>query len=384
MKILFLINNLGGGGAERVVQSLANYMVEREGHEVIVVTLQSRQIVYKLDPRLKQRTFKTGVLNHGPGKILSLPLQGCELAYLLRQEKPDAAISLLVRANLVHVISRWFGNRQPIVLSERNRSDHQYRSTGLRGRTMRRLIRWLYPKADAIVAISEGVKKSLESLGVPPKLVKVIYNPQHLNYIEECASESISLELNGRGPILVTIGRLIDQKDHVTLLEAFAQVHEKTDVRLIIIGEGPKRQELEQIARDLAVSQRVCFAGWQSNPFALMKQSNVFVLSSRFEGFGNVIVEAMACGLPVVSTDCPSGPREILKEGEAGILVPVGDRNALAQAIITLLTDSNALNRYKKASAERAADFDVSVIASQYLELLYRGLRKEIASQVWC
>jgi len=170
--------------------------------------------------------------------------------------------------------------------------------------------------------------------------------------------------------ILVTVGRLVDLKDHVTLINAFAKVREDIDVRLYIIGDGPNRKKLERLGQTLGLADDIRFLGWQRNPFALLKQADAFVLSSRFEGFGNVIVEAMACGLPVISTDCPSGPHEILEGGETGVLVPVGDVDALAQAITAMLSNRQKLAEYAQKSKSRVKDFDVSRVASEYLEFL--------------
>lgn len=370
MKILLSINSLSGGGAERVVQTLANYFNTLDDYEVVVVILETLKDSYILDNGIRKRVLRTALTCRGFGKILSMPLQAYELAKIIKEERPDASISLLVRANLVHIMSRWFGNRNPILISERNTSLNQYKYNSLKNRIMRWLIRWLYPKATRVSAISNGVKESLLSFGICPSKIRVIYNPQPLQAFYDLASESSSIQIEQDARILVTVGRLVDQKDHVTLIKAFAKVKEDIDARLCIIGDGPNRKKLESLAQTLGLTDDIRFLGWQPNPFALLKQADIFVLSSRFEGFGNVIIEAMACGLPVVSTDCPSGPREILRDGETGVLVPVGDVDALAQAITTLLSNRQILTEYARKSKDRAKEFDVSLIACEYLEFL--------------
>jgi glycosyltransferase involved in cell wall biosynthesis len=370
MKILLLINSLSGGGAERVVQTLTNHFNALDDHEVVVVVLETLKDAYTLDDGTRKRVLRTGPLCRGLGKILSMPLHAYELARIIKEERPDASVSFLVRANLVHVMSHCFGNNNPILISERTTSQNRYKSKGLKNYIMRGLIRWLYPKAARVIAISNGVKDSLLSFGVCPSKIRVMYNPQPLQTFRELAAESSSVQMEQDARILVTVGRLVDLKDHVTLIHAFAKVREDADVRLYIIGDGPNRKKLESLAQALGLADDIRFLGWQPNPFALLKQADIFVLSSRFEGFPNVIVEAMACGLPVISTDCPSGPHEILRGGEAGVLVPVGDVDALARAITTLLSDRQTLTEYARKSKSRVKDFDVSLVASEYLEFL--------------
>jgi len=370
MKILLLINSLSGGGAERVVQTLANYFTTLDDYEVVVVLLETLKDSYVLDSGIKKRVLRTAPTCRGFGKILSMSLQAYEFAKIVKEERPDASISFLVRANLVHIMSRWFGNRSPIFISERNTSRNQYKSNSLKNHIMRWLIRWLYPKATRVSAISNGVKENLLSFGISPCKIKVIYNPQPLQELYELATEFSPIQIKQDASILITVGRLVDQKDHDTLIKAFEKVKRKIDACLYIIGDGPNRKKLENLAQTLALVDDIRFMGWQPNPFALLKQADLFVLSSRFEGFGNVIVEAMACGLPVVTTDCPSGPREILRGGEIGALVPVGDVDALAQAITTLLSNRQTLTQYAQKSQDRAKEFDVSVIAQEYLEFM--------------
>jgi N-acetylgalactosamine-N,N'-diacetylbacillosaminyl-diphospho-undecaprenol 4-alpha-N-acetylgalactosaminyltransferase len=370
MKVLLLINSLSGGGAERVVQTLTNHFSALDDHEVVVVVLETWEDAYTLDEGIRKRVLRTGPLCRGLSRILLMPLQAYELAKIIREERPDASVSFLVRANLVHIMSRWVGNKNPILISERTTSQNRYKSKGLKNYIMRSLIGWLYPKATRVIAISNGVKDSLLSFGVCPSRIRVMHNPQPLRTFRELASQSTPVQLQRDVPNLVTVGRLVDLKDHVTLINAFHKVRDNMDVRLYIIGDGPTRKKLESLAQKLGLGDDVSFLGWQANPFALLKQADIFVLSSRFEGFPNVIVEAMACGLPVISTDCPSGPNEILRGGKAGVLVPVGDVDALARAISRLLTDRQAITEYAQKSKSRVKDFDVSLLASEYLEFL--------------
>ena len=359
-----------GGGAERVVQTIANYLVGKTNDlKIIVVTMDPGYVAYDMDSKIKTYNLKLGFLNRSIGKILFLPFQAWEFARIVQRERPNAVISFLVRANLVHVLSRVFGNKNQIIISERTTTYDLYKKANIQDKIMGKLIRLLYPKADCILAISKGVKKSLEFLGINSKKIRVIHNPQDIDRIKKQSSESCPIKLNVNNPVIVTTGRLVDQKDHVTLLEAFVKVNRKTGATLVVIGDGPKRDQLERKAKTLGIFNSVIFAGWQSNPFSIMKMSDLFVLSSKIEGFGNVIVEAMACGLPIVSTNL-EGPREILKDGEVGLLVPVGDSKTLGDAILTMLTDKELYSYYKGKSFERAEEFDVKKIIPQYLNFL--------------
>jgi glycosyltransferase involved in cell wall biosynthesis len=214
------------------------------------------------------------------------------------------------------------------------------------------------------------VKENLVTFGVPVSRMQVVFNAIEHGVIAARAREALDNLPYGGVPIVITVGRHAEQKDHETLIRAFARTRQRVPARLVLIGQGPLRGELEGLARELGVAESVVFAGWQANPFAWLARSDLFVLSSRYEGFGNVIVEAMACGLPVISTDCPSGPNEILRNGEDGLLVPVADVEALADAMTNVLTDEALRSKLAQKASRRAPDFDISVIGPQYETLL--------------
>jgi len=395
VKVMFIINQMGDGGAERVVQTLANYLAQKPGFRVSVVTLHGDGVAkmdrevnsdtsggdgYPLREGVSRHTLFSRLLSRGVFKILMLPLQGLELARLVKRQDPEVVISFLVRSNLAHCFSQLFGNRKPVIISERNTSDNQYGSGSLKDRVMLGLIRRLYPRADGVIAISRGVKDSLERLGVLGDKVKVIYNPQPLEEIEARAQEPILEEnwLPRDGFTLVTTGRLVEQKDHATLLRAFALVKEEVErASLMVMGEGPLKEDLQRMARDLGIGEKVWFAGWRENPFAIMKRSDLFVFSSKFEGLGNAIIEAMACGLPVIATDCPSGPAEILESGKYGVLVPVGDAEAMAREIVFFYRDPSRREKYARLSRERAGEFAVEKISREYRDFAASCIKKK-------
>jgi glycosyltransferase involved in cell wall biosynthesis len=232
-----------------------------------------------------------------------------------------------------------------------------------------KIIRWAatlaYRRADFIIGISKGVAHEVvDALKVPGWKVRAIHNPAYSNQVSE-ADDSTGGFLK-EGIVILGVGRLVPQKDFSTLLRAFTRVRRIRQAHLIILGEGKERKKLKTLARKLGVQDDVSMPGFENNPFAYMRSASIFVLSSRWEGFGNVLIEAMACGTPVVATDCQSGPAEILEGGRWGRLVPVGDDQAMADAILQALekpTDREALQ-------ERAREFSPERIVPQYLDVL--------------
>jgi glycosyltransferase involved in cell wall biosynthesis len=308
----------------------------------------------------------SGALNRGVGRIASLPLQAAELAARFKRDEIEVGVSFLQRSNAVNVLSRKFGNPAKVVLSEQNFAQDVYPEDTFAGRTMRRLISKTYPRADRVMATSRDVKTGLEELGVPGGIIDIAYNP-----IEIPASlGSEPRVLGARTPIIATVGRLVDLKDHPTLIRGFALLRETHDATLQIVGVGANHDRLVALAAELGVGDAVHFLGWRDNPSEVLQESDVFALSSVTEGFGIVLVEALACGLPSVSTDCKGGPREILEDGRSGLLVPVGDPEAMAAAFRRLLEDRDLYTEMSAQAARRARDFDLPQTGGRVLQII--------------
>jgi glycosyltransferase involved in cell wall biosynthesis len=240
----------------------------------------------------------------------------------------------------------------------------------VKSRRRRLVIRVTYPRADSIVFASRGALDSFLEICRPPEAkLHVIHNPILEPGILEQADEPVDhpwLETGAAGgPVIISAGRLEEQKDFPTLVRAFARLRKDRPCRLVIVGEGSLRGELEALCAELGVADDVSLPGFTPNPYAYMARAELFVMSSAWEGFGNVLAEALAVGTPVVSTDCRSGPREILEDGKHGPLVPVGDHEALANAIGTTLDEPSNPEELKRV----AQRFDVRRIARQYLEV---------------
>jgi glycosyltransferase involved in cell wall biosynthesis len=376
MKILLFSTSLSQGGAQRILQLLSNYFISL-GHEMTVASLDRGVPAYPFSKKVNIVHFKTGLLNKGFLKILLLPLQTLELTFLIRKVKPDATISFLVRANLVNALSKTFTSNRTIVLSHRNITQGLYGSAVQKDRMMLLLIQKLYRRADRIIAISRDVKTSLGLLGVDHRKIKVIPNFIDWRIIKQSNGPTVKIPQDK--PIILSMGRLVEQKDFPTLLRAFSIVKSQLDARLVIIGEGPLREQLTALAGRLQISEDVIFAGWLASPFKAMRYASVFVLCSRYEGFGNVIIEAMACGLPVICTHCLGGPGEILKNGTVGKLVGIGDVNGIAESILEVLRDQAVRKKMRQQSLIRVNDYTIENLAPQYLKEI-AACRKPVRS----
>jgi glycosyltransferase involved in cell wall biosynthesis len=235
-------------------------------------------------------------------------------------------------------------------------------------------VKRFYPLADAVVACSKGVAEDLvQNMKVPRERVHVIYNPTDPE-IEAKAQEPVDHPWfkNSKIPVILCVARLAPEKDLPTLIRAFSIVRKERPAKLVILGEGSERAKLEALVKELGLEGDVWMPGFVDNPFKFMKRATVFALSSKFEGFGMVIAEALAVGTPVVSTDCPSGPAEILGGGKWGKLVPVGDYEKLAEAILETIENPPDREKLK----ERGRDFSLDRIGQQYLQLITELLEK--------
>ena len=376
-QIALLLSSLRAGGAQRRMVTLANAFAAL-GHRVDLVAVRSggelsaelsesvSQIT--LDPRWVEATPLRDV--KGPAVLASVPA----LARWLRRRRPDVLLSSSNPANLAALTARALaGGAIPAVISV---NVHASSATGDASRhpALGWAMRRLYPSADGIIAISRGVAEDLAALlSLPERRIDTIYNPVDQDAIRRRSLEPLEDPWlrEGAVPIVLGVGKLRRQKDFATLIRAFARLRRRRPARLLLLGEGPEREGLEALARTLGVGNAVRLAGHAPNPAAWMARAYVLALSSAWEGFSNVIVEALACGCPVVSTDCPSGPSEILEGGAIGPLVPVGDDAALASALDQLLARPHDAAKLR-ASVSR---FTVGSAAERYLQVLERAVR---------
>lgn len=326
--VALYMQSFAGGGAERVMVNLAAGLAARGLHVDLIVARSEGPYLSLVPPDVRLIDL------HSRRSLTSLP----GLARYLRRERPDALLAAMGTSNLIALGARTLARfRGRVVLSVHiNLSVHYKNAEGVAGRLFPLLFRWLYPTADAIVAVSEEAALDLrQAFRLPPDRVRMIYNPVVSPGLLLKMAEPVehSWFAPGQPPVVLSVGRLCPQKDYLTLIRAFARVQAQTSARLVILGEGPDRAALEAAVIELGLTDAVSLPGFVLNPYAYMARSATFALSSRWEGLPTVLIEALACGARVVSTDCPSGPREILRDGLYGTLVPVGDPAALAAAL---------------------------------------------------
>ena len=363
-RILFLINSLEGGGAERVMCTLLRHSeLYRDEFDMTLALLDNEERANMPPVWLDVRQLDCAKSN-----LKSL----LGVRKLIHELQPDVTVSFLTRANVVSVINA----RGPCIISERaNTSAHFPRTFG--GFVSETAVRATYPFAARVIAVSEGVAQALrDHFGVRESRIVAIPNPVDIAAINAFAHERPALEIGG--PFIIAVGRLIAPKNFAMLIRAFA--NSGIDGKLVIAGEGAERPNLQQTAEACGVSDRVLLPGFVSNPYALMARARAFVLSSNVEGFPNALVEAMAAGVPVIATNCPSGPSEILAEAprekvnglsfaKHGILTPMDDMNAMAEALISLQDDVRRDSYAEKAKA-RANDFAAAAAAQRYWEVI--------------
>ena len=360
-KVAIFLPLLGGGGAERVMVNLSYGLIDA-GHTVdLVLAKNTGDYLHLVPPAVN-------VIDLGGYRVLASVRP---LARYLRQHQPDVLFSTLDHANLVALWAKWWARwRGQITLRVASTLSVQIASREYpQDRWLRYLIPIFYRFADAVIANSHAAADDAARVArLPRERIGVVYNPSVTPALLErrTASPTHPFLVDKDRPVILGVGRLTTTKDFATLIRAFAQVRADTPSRLLILGRGPEQGALQALAESLGVADDVDLPGFAENPYAVMSQSDVFVLPSRYEGLPNVLIEAMACGCPPVATDSPGGSAEVLGGGRYGLLVPVGDVDALAGAIRAQLEAPTPAHLLR----QRAADFTLDATLSGYLHAL--------------
>jgi len=375
--MMIVIHSLRGGGAERVVINLLKALDKRDF--AITLVLFQGDFDYTLPDNIEisilQAPSGENILKKSRGFILKIIL----LARLIKKRKPDLVFSLISAANVITILANFLSGTQSKVVVGEQLNPSEGLKDDRHSRIIGPLMKYVYPQAERIIAASGGIKKDLiANFSLPDTMIDVIYNPVDIEEIEHLATEEVTHPwFHDNVPILVSVGRLTKQKGYPYLLSAFSLVRQTLPCRLLIIGSGEDEGKLIQTVNEYGLHNDIDFIGFQRNPFKYMARADVFVLSSLYEGFGNVIVEAMALGLPVISTDCQSGPSEIIEDKKNGVLVPVKDEGALAEAILDVLTNDE-LRRYLCEGARRRSHFfALSNMVEQYSLIFFKTVHVE-------
>lgn len=378
--VLFVTTVLGGGGAEKHLLRVANHL-DRERFRVSLALVKPEgEFEPALAPDVEK--FYLNPKREGSTTVRALQSVG-PLRRLMDAERPDLVFSVIDLVNLLSLYAaRGAEPRPKVVLGVQTPPSIAYDSWHPVSKLILNLMPRMYPSADAVVALSKGVAEDLAAL-VPRtrERVAVIHNAGVEHDVRALARESLPADERPDGPLVVACGRLKPLKGFAHLIDALAEVRKSFPAHLWIVGEGEQRAELERKVERLGLKSCVRLLGFKENPYKYMAAADVFVLSSLFEGFGNVIVEAMACGAPVVATDCPYGPREIIRDGENGILVAPASADSLARGILRVLADEELKKRLAANGLERARDFEAESIAGEYGELFLRIANGTAASR---
>ena len=374
MKIAVFIYSLGGGGAERVVSQLIPYL-ENNGFDVYLV-LMNNTCVYPFETKNKpfflenSKTTESNVL-----KFLKIPFLAYKYHIFLKKNKINKSFSFLTRPGFISVLTKWFNKKRTIIISERSNSSLQYGNHNLQSWINNFLIKELYPKADLIIANSNGNAQDLiTNYNVPRYKITTIYNPISLEAIFAIEPKKDFFDTNYFN--LVSVGRLDNGKNHQLLIKSL-EFFKLQKVRLYIFGDGILKTELEKTIQDLKLENYVFLMGFESNIYKYLKAADLFVFSSNHEGFPNVILEAMACELPIVSTNCPSGPNEIFKVNtdydfsdnvvtDYGILVPRNNIKKMVEAINILMQNKKYYQNCKTQVVKRVEDFEANKILDEF------------------
>ncbi len=357
-KIAFFLAELHGGGAERVAVNLIKGLAQRK-------LLLELVLAEAEGPYLSQVPSHVNLVNLSAGRVLKAIWP---LTRYLKQHSPQVLISHEAHANVIAAIACLLAgvNTRLIVVEHDTLSATP--AYNLKARLVPPLMRWVYYRADRIIGVSQAAATDLQTcLPHLSSRVRAIYNPVVDQELLTRSRQAVTHPwlINLEQPVYLGVGRLTPQKDFATLIRAFAEVRNNQSARLIVLGEGEQRPELEALVSELNLTQDVDLPGFTDNPYAYMRQASALVLSSRWEALPTVLIEAMACGCPVIATRCPSGPEEILAGGQYGPLVEPGDSQAMATAMMEVLNLQSQVD-----VVARAMQFSVEQSVDAYLQLM--------------
>ncbi len=382
--LLICINSLRSGGAERVVSQLLTHMQEDFD---IHLALYSHIIEYEIPKGIRILDLDQSEDDGQITMLLKLPMLSYKVSRYCKKHGIMHSVAFLNRPSYINALMRaLWGYKGRVVMCERTHQTTMLKTKSKLTRVITKLlITASYNRADLVLANAETMKTDLrDNLDVKTP-IEVIYNPVDIKGLQLQMQEPVDHVFDGNSFHFAAVGNFRKEKNFPLLIDAFALL-KGHNCKLLLVGDGPDRELLKQKVTEAGITDRVIFLGRDSNPFKYMQRCDAFVLCSDVEGFPNVLLEALACNMPVISTDCRSGPREMLapttnseteisgnySEEEFGILTPVGDAPVLAEAMKKMMSDETLRSRLKQKAAIRAADFDISIIR-KYFEKAFEG-----------
>ena len=371
-RIAFLVDSMAGGGAERVTLNLANEYC-KQGYDVDLV------LAHKQGPYLQNVDKDIRIVDLNVSRFWTYILP---MVRYFRHEKPDVMLSATTILNLIAILTKLVSfSKTHLVISEHINIISFAKNGGLqRAKIVQVLMRWLYPRANNIVAVSGGAADGISEFSdIPRDKITTIYNGVIDQHKLDLAQQPLNhpwFDEKRQLPVIVAVGRLQRQKNYEMLLGAFAELLQQSKANLLILGEGELREDLEKLAKKLGIEEYLSLHGFDENPFKYLANADLFVLSSLYEGLPTVLIEALACGCPVVSTNCPSGPEEILNNGEFGRLTPVGNQHLFAKAMIQTLQEQNI---DKQRLMDHGRHFNIDNAVVEYAKVL--GINRQELSR---
>ncbi len=364
IRVYFLIPSLRGGGAEKVAIQIASRLNPVFFQSALVVGEKKGDYLSFLPPKLR-------IVDLHKKRVRGILFP---LIKLIKNEKPDILVSFMHHCNLVAILSKILsGQKVKLIAAERNPIEYLSKKNFL-FKLKLTIERLLYRSCTAILVSSKGMKKNVvKFLKFPAEKIKVIYNPIDIKNILQKSHQSIDHPWlnNKKIPVIISCGRLVPQKGFNNLIKAFSKLLKTRKAKLIILGQGAQKKSLLNLIERLKIKSSVDLVGFKKNPYALMARADIFVLSSMWEGMPNVLLEAMALGLPIVSTDCPYGPNELIKSGESGLLVSPANPEEMAKAIDKFLTNRGFAIQCGRNARLSAEKFSIQNIVAQYEDFFY-------------
>lgn len=381
--ISIFIYSMGKGGAEKIVSTILFDLVK---YFKVHLVLLSNEIVYEIPIDVKVTNLSV-VSSNGFVKLLSVPINAYKYKKFCQKNKIKTSLSLLTQPNFISLLSKLLGNSAKTIISEHTVLSNWRSKEVLYSMFHKFFVKKLYSIADSIVVVSKYIQYDLiNNYNIRKTRIDVIYNPHDLSSIDRLKMLPIldNNFISFSSRVIISAGTLESRKGFYELIKAFSLL-EYSDLNLLIMGDGPEKESLLKMVSDLNLTKRVFLLGFVDNPYQYFKNSDIFVLASHVEGLPNVIIEALACGCAVISTDCISGPREILSPGtdypakeltefedvEYGILTPVDNIHELKLAMDSLIKNDSKLVKYKNKSLTRAYDFDLKQ-NNEYIDLLVK------------